>query len=145
MTGSDQFGPCSPFFIVSSIDRSLRHYVDALGFVCTVRGPDPQDVFFAIVNRGSAQIMLKAIDENTPAIPNHTRHEWARWDTFIYVSDPDALAAAASLPNPLLAGEQPGEQRGAVGRHASRQGKDDQAGCHAGQPLDAPREQDAAA
>ena len=92
MTGSDQIGPCSPFFIVSSIDRSLRHYVDALGFVCTIQGPDPQDIFFAIVNRGSAQIMLKVIDDNVQAVPNHTRHEWARWDTFIYVSDPDALA-----------------------------------------------------
>jgi hypothetical protein len=24
-------------------------------------------------------------------VPNHTRHEWARVDAFIYVSDPDSL------------------------------------------------------
>ena len=24
-------------------------------------------------------------------IPNHTRHEWARWDAYIYTLDPDAL------------------------------------------------------
>jgi hypothetical protein len=23
--------------------------------------------------------------------PNHTRHEWARWDAYIYTLDPDAL------------------------------------------------------
>ena len=22
---------------------------------------------------------------------NHTRHEWARWDAYIYAMDPDAL------------------------------------------------------
>ena len=25
--------------------------------------------------------------------PNHTRHEWARWDAYIYTQDPDALFA----------------------------------------------------
>ena len=26
-------------------------------------------------------------------IPNHQRHPWIRWDAFVYVADPDALAA----------------------------------------------------
>jgi hypothetical protein len=25
------------------------------------------------------------------ACPNHTRHQWARWDGYIYTLDPDAL------------------------------------------------------
>ncbi|MGI9387920.1 MAG: VOC family protein [Methyloligellaceae bacterium] len=92
MTETSQFGPCSPFLIVSDIERSVRHYVDALGFTCTFRGPEPDDIYFAIVNRGSAQIMLKVINDDIKPIPNHTRHEWAGLDAFIYISDPDTLA-----------------------------------------------------
>jgi hypothetical protein len=35
--------------------------------------------------------MLKAIAPGVHPTPNHTRHEWARWDAFIYSSDPDVL------------------------------------------------------
>ena len=36
-------------------------------------------------------IMLKAILPDVLPQPNHTRHEWARWDAYIYTLDPDAL------------------------------------------------------
>jgi hypothetical protein len=35
--------------------------------------------------------MLKAIAVDIKPVPNHTRHEWARWDAFISVAEPDAL------------------------------------------------------
>ncbi len=91
MSTADRFGPCSPFLIVSDVPRSVKHYVESLGFGCTVRTPE-DDPFFAIVARGSAQIMLKAIGPDVAPLPNHQRHAWARWDVFIFVSDPDALA-----------------------------------------------------
>ena len=49
--------------------------------------------FFAIVCRENVRILLKEITPDTLPIPNHTRHEWARWEAFILVSDPDALFA----------------------------------------------------
>ena len=49
--------------------------------------------FFAIVSRDNMRILLKHIAEDIHPVPNHTRHEWARWDAFIWVSHPDALFA----------------------------------------------------
>ena len=87
----DTVGPCSPFFIVSNLDKSIEHYTKKLGFDCRFRGP-AGDEFFAIVGRGSAQIMIKVIDEKTASKPNHQSHEWARLDAFVFASNPDALA-----------------------------------------------------
>lgn len=88
-----QVGPSTPFLIVSDIERSLAHYVGELGFTCTYKNSQPDDdLYFAIVNRGSAQVMLKVITEAIKPMPNHTRHEWAPWDVFIYTSEPDELA-----------------------------------------------------
>ncbi|MEO0911654.1 MAG: VOC family protein [Pseudomonadota bacterium] len=81
-------GPASPFFIVADIARATDFYTAKLGFDLRHKA----DVF-AIVGRGSAQIMLKEINPETPPHPNHTRHPWARWDAFIYTPDPDAFAA----------------------------------------------------
>ena len=91
MTDTAKLGPCSPFFIVKDIPSSLDHYLGGLGFECRFQAPEEKP-FFAIVGRASAQIMLKAFGEDVGPLPNHRRHEWARWDAFVYVSDPDALA-----------------------------------------------------
>ena len=83
----------SPFFIVSNVPSSLSFYRDRLGFEITFAGPEPNDIFFGIVRRGGAQILLK--DIGVPPMPNHTRDVKkgiARWDAFVYVPDPDALA-----------------------------------------------------
>ena len=83
----------SPFFIVSNVPASLSFYRDRLGFEITFEGPEPDDIFFGIVRRGGAQILLK--DIGVPPVPNHTRDVGkgiARWDAFVYVPDPDALA-----------------------------------------------------
>jgi catechol 2,3-dioxygenase-like lactoylglutathione lyase family enzyme len=80
----------SPFFIVVNLKASLSFYVDKLGFEIRFVGPD-DDPYFAIVGRDNISIMLKEIAADIKPVPNHTRHEWARWDAFIYAMDPDAL------------------------------------------------------
>lgn len=92
MTVDDRLGPCSPFFIVSDLSTSLAHYTTGLGFECRFAAPDTQP-FFAIVGRGTAQIMLKVVGADTPPLPNPHRHEWASWDAFVWAPDPDTLAS----------------------------------------------------
>jgi catechol 2,3-dioxygenase-like lactoylglutathione lyase family enzyme len=84
----------SPFFIVNDVPTSLSFYRDRLGFEITFQGPEPDDIFFGIVRRGGAQILMKAI--GVAPVPNYTRdvkQGIARWDAFVIVPDPDALAA----------------------------------------------------
>lgn len=84
----------SPFFIVSHVPSSLAFYRDRLGFAITFQGPEPDDIFFGIVRRGGAQILFK--DIGVAPQPNCTRDVKkgiARWDAFVDVPDPDALAA----------------------------------------------------
>jgi catechol 2,3-dioxygenase-like lactoylglutathione lyase family enzyme len=84
----------SPFFIVSHVPSSLSFYRDRLGFEITFQGPEPDDIFFGIVRRGGAQILFK--DVGVAPQPNYTRDVKkgiARWDAFVAVPDPDALAA----------------------------------------------------
>src|SRR4026208_1851144 len=90
----------SPFFIVRDVPTALSFYRDKLGFEVTFEGPEPNDIFFGIVERGRAIIMFKAVD--VEPVPNHTRdigHGIARWDAYIYVPDPDALAAEFASRN----------------------------------------------
>jgi catechol 2,3-dioxygenase-like lactoylglutathione lyase family enzyme len=90
----------SPFFIVNDVPTSLAFYRDQLGFEITFQGPDPNDIFFGIVRRGGAQILMKAV--GVPPVPNYTRdikQGIARWDAFVYVPDPDALAAEFASRN----------------------------------------------
>ena len=87
----------APFFIVRSVPAALAFYRDRLGFDVTFQGPDPDDIFFGIVQRGAAMIMLK--DVGVEPLPNCTRDRkkgWARWDAYLYVPDPDSLAAEFS-------------------------------------------------
>jgi catechol 2,3-dioxygenase-like lactoylglutathione lyase family enzyme len=83
----------SPFFIVTDVPTAMSFYQDRLGFEITFQGPTPDDIFFGIVRRGGAQILLKAV--GVAPVPNYTRdikQGIARWDAFVYVPDPDALA-----------------------------------------------------
>ncbi len=91
MKNQNAFGPCTPFFIVANVAASIGHYTQKLGFECRFTSPG-QDPFFAIVGRGLAQIMVKNVGDEVPPSPNHQMHEWAPWDAFIHVQDPDALA-----------------------------------------------------
>lgn len=85
-----EIGGISPFFIVKDATASLTFYRDRLGFEITFQEP-AEDPFFVIVNRGRAMLMLK--DVGIEPLPNHKREPMARWDAYLYVSDPDALAA----------------------------------------------------
>lgn len=80
----------SPFFIVKNTAAALSFYSDSLGFEVTYQEPE-QDPFFGIVRRGGAMIMLKDVDVDP--LPNYKREPGARWDAYLYVPDPDALAA----------------------------------------------------
>ena len=93
-TQKAEVGVAAPLFIVRNVTETLNFYRDKLGFEVTFEGPEPKDIFFGIVERGRAMLMFKAID--IEPVPNHTRdigHGIARWDAYIYVPDPDALAA----------------------------------------------------
>ncbi len=79
-----------PFFIVDNVIESAHFYRDKLGFEITTLIPNPNPLF-AIVERDKVGIQLKSINANTKPMPNHTQHEWARWDVYIYTQDPDAL------------------------------------------------------
>ncbi len=79
-----------PFFIVSDLKVSIAFYVDKLGFEVRYIGPE-DDPYWAIVGRDNISIMLKAVADDIKPIPNHTRHEWAPWDTYIFTVEPDAL------------------------------------------------------
>ena len=80
----------APFFIVADMTETLAFYRDKLGFAVVVQEPPPND-FFAIVHRDGAMIMLKDVDVDP--VPNCERDRSARWDAYLNVPDPDALAA----------------------------------------------------
>ena len=84
----------APFFIVKNVPAALSFYRDRLGFDIVFQGPSDDDIFFGIVRRGAAMIILK--DIGVDPVPNYTRDikkGIARWDAYLHVPDPDALAA----------------------------------------------------
>lgn len=90
----------APFFIVKDVPTTVAFYRDRLGFDVTFQGPEPNDIFFGIVERGAAMIMFKAVGVNP--VPNYTRDVKkgiARWDAYLSVPDPDALAEEFSSRN----------------------------------------------
>jgi catechol 2,3-dioxygenase-like lactoylglutathione lyase family enzyme len=90
----------APFFVVRNVPAALAFYRDRLGFEIMYQGPEPDDIFFGMVRRGGAMIMLKAI--GVDPIPNYTRDikkGYAPWDAYLAVPDPDALAAEFASRN----------------------------------------------
>ena len=87
-----EVGGASPLFIVRKVPETLAFYRDKLGFEVTFQGPEPDDIFFGIVQRGRAMFMFKDVDIDP--VPNYSRdigHGIASWDAYIYVPDPDTL------------------------------------------------------
>jgi hypothetical protein len=80
----------SPFFIVKDLQASISFYIERFGFQLDFQGPDG-DPYYGRVSRDGIGIMLKAILPDVLPCPNCTRHEWARWDAYIYTMDPDVL------------------------------------------------------
>jgi catechol 2,3-dioxygenase-like lactoylglutathione lyase family enzyme len=90
----------APFFIVKNVPAALSFYHDRLGFDITFQGPAEDDIFFGIVKRDAAMIILKEV--GVDPVPNYTRDikkGIARWDAYLDVPDPDALAAEFSSRN----------------------------------------------
>ena len=84
----------APLFKVNNVPAALAFYRDHLGCDITFQGPEPDDIFFGIVQRGAATIMFK--DVGIDPVPNYTRdikQGIARWDAYLHVPDPEALAA----------------------------------------------------
>jgi len=81
----------SPFFIVSNVDETIAFYRDKLGFETRFQQPERRP-FFAIIGRDGAQILIKSEKDIAP-LPNHQRHRHLKWDAYVSVPDPDALAA----------------------------------------------------
>ena len=95
-----KIGAIAPFFVVKDVPAALAFYRDSLGFKITFQGPAEDDIFFGIVERDAAMIMMKAI--GVDPIPNYTRdikQGFAPWDAYLYVPDPDALAAEFAARN----------------------------------------------
>jgi hypothetical protein len=87
----------APFFISRHVPTALSFYRDRFGFDIAFQGPSEDDIFFGIVQRDGATIILK--DIGVDPLPNYTRDikkGIARWDAFLHVPDPDALAAEFS-------------------------------------------------
>ena len=80
----------TPFFIVKDLQVSISHYLERFGFQLDFQGPD-DGPYYAAVSRDGIGIMLKQVLPDVLPQPNHTRHEWARWDAYIYTLNPDAL------------------------------------------------------
>jgi catechol 2,3-dioxygenase-like lactoylglutathione lyase family enzyme len=81
----------SPFFIVSNVDQTIAFYRDKLGFETRFQQPG-QNPFFAILGRDGVQLFIKSEKDVAP-LPNSKRHPHLKWDAYVYVPDPDALAS----------------------------------------------------
>jgi catechol 2,3-dioxygenase-like lactoylglutathione lyase family enzyme len=99
-----KIGAISPSFIVIDVDQTIAFYRNRLGFETRFREPDP-DPFFGIIGRDGTQIFIKS-DKDVLPLPNSKRHHYMKWDAFVYVEDPDTLAAeftehGAAFSSPL--------------------------------------------
>ena len=83
----------TPFFIVDDLSATIAFYQSKLGFNVRYKGGGDGNIDDYWVFMGRDQVMLnfKAITPEVHPQPNHSRHEWARWDAYIYTDDPDAL------------------------------------------------------
>ena len=82
----------TPFFIVDDLGSTLEFYQSRLGFNVLHQGGDGQgNNFWAMVGRDQVMLMFKHITPEVHPQPNRSRHEWARWDAYIFTSDPDLL------------------------------------------------------
>ena len=80
----------APSFIAAHVPTTIAFYRDYLGFEIEYRDPE-DDPFFAILRRDSVMIFFKAHESLLP-MPNSSRHPWIKWDAYVSVPDPDALA-----------------------------------------------------
>ena len=100
MSEQVEIGSASPAYIVRNVPATLAFYRDHLGFDVTFQGPESDDIFFGIVQRGRAMLMFKQIGvEPVPNCMHDIGQGILRWDAFVYVPDPDALATEFASRN----------------------------------------------
>lgn len=87
-----KLGAIAPFFIVRDLRETISFYAEKLGFETPYIGPE-DDPYYAIFGRDGIQIFVKVISAEIQPMPNRSRHPWARWDAYLYVPEPEALAA----------------------------------------------------
>lgn len=85
----------TPFFIVDDLEATVEFYQSKLGFEVLYKGGGDGIVsdYWVFLGRDRVMIMFKAIAPDVNPQPNSARHEWARWDAYVNVDDPDALYA----------------------------------------------------
>ena len=85
----------TPFFIVDDLDATIAFYRSKLGFEVRYKGGGDGigNDFWAFLGRDRVMLSFKAIAPEIHPQPNHSRHQWARWDAYIYTDDPDSLYA----------------------------------------------------
>lgn len=83
----------TPFFIVNNLRATLDFYETRLGFRVLYQGGSDgeSEDYWAIVARDQVMLMFKAIAPEVPPQPNRTRHEWARWDAYVFIDNPETL------------------------------------------------------
>jgi catechol 2,3-dioxygenase-like lactoylglutathione lyase family enzyme len=83
----------TPFFIIDDLDATLAFYQSKLGFDVRYKGGGDGvgNDFWAILGRDQVMLMFKQITREVHPQPNSSRHEWARWDAYIFTDDPDSL------------------------------------------------------
>ncbi|HKW17481.1 MAG TPA: VOC family protein [Terriglobales bacterium] len=86
-------GSITPFFIVDDLAKTLEFYQSRLAFKVLYKGGDENGDFWTMVGRDQVTLMFKSITPDIHPQPNHSRHEWARWDAYIFTTDPDSLYA----------------------------------------------------
>src|ERR1051326_4349461 len=83
----------TPFFIVDDLEATIAFYQSKLGFDIRYKGGSDGtcDDYWVFMGRDQVMLNFKAITPEIHPQPNHSRHEWARWDAYIYTDDPDSL------------------------------------------------------
>lgn len=81
----------APLFIVSDVTQTIAFYRDKLGFEAMYQQPE-KDPFFSMLRRDGVMFFVKSVDHVEP-LPTSRRHPWIAWDAYVYVPDPDSLAA----------------------------------------------------
>lgn len=94
-----EIGGIAPFFIVRNVPAAQSFYRDMFGCDITFEGPSPDDIYFGIAHRSAAMIMLKAVGGTASERQAIAAHGFARWNAYLYVSDPDTLATEFSSRN----------------------------------------------
>src|SRR5258705_9384237 len=94
----------APFFIVRDVPTSMAFYRDKLGFEITFEGPEPNDIFVGIVERGGAFTLMKAV--GVEPVPSHThdvKQGIARWDASpLFSAWPNRVSPhSPAIPSPL--------------------------------------------